>query len=142
MDIKLLNSDDLKYGFIETLSYLSEVKLTLEQAEEILKERKDYLTYIVLDESLIIGTATLFLEKKFIHSGGVVGHIEDVVVRPEYEKKGIGKLLVNTLLIEAEKYGCYKVILNCFENLTPFYEKCGFKQHDIGMRKDVRTNGV
>ena len=37
----------------------------------------------------IIGSTTLLIEQKFIHDGGKVGHIEDVVTRKGYEGFGI-----------------------------------------------------
>ncbi|KFM14170.1 hypothetical protein AAA799O18_00780 [Marine Group I thaumarchaeote SCGC AAA799-O18] len=35
---------------------------------------------------IIIGSTTLFIEQKFIHDSGLVGHIEDVVVRKAYDR--------------------------------------------------------
>ena len=79
------------------------------------------------------------IEQKFIHDGGKVGHIEDVVVRKEYQGKGVGKKIVNALLKYAEKKGCYKTILDCSEDLIPFYESIGFKRHSNSMRFDHRS---
>ena len=84
----------------------------------------------------IIGSATLFIEQKFIHNGGKVGHIEDVVVSKEYEGRGIGFKLVNSLLEKARVMNCYKTILDCKDELIPFYERIGFKQESNQMRID------
>jgi glucosamine-phosphate N-acetyltransferase len=86
----------------------------------------------------IIGTATLILETKFIHNGGCVGHIEDVVVHPDFRGKKVGQQLIHELVREARLAGAYKVILNCTPDNIPFYEKCGFTNNGVvQMRKDL-----
>ena len=37
----------------------------------------------------------------------------------------------------ASSSGCYKVILDCLENIVRFYEKCGFRKYGISMRHDL-----
>ena len=69
-----------------------------------------------------------------IHNGGLVGHIEDVVVRKDCEGTGIGIKLVLSLLDYAKKKQCYKTILDCNDSVKPFYEKIGFKYESNCMR--------
>ena len=38
----------------------------------------------------------------------------------------------------AEGLGCYKCILECKDELVGFYEKLGFRRHDVGMRIDFK----
>ncbi|GKT36090.1 Glucosamine 6-phosphate N-acetyltransferase like protein [Aduncisulcus paluster] len=94
-------------------------------------------TYVAVIEHLpskkIIGSATLFVEKKLIHSCSSCGHIEDVVVDSTYRGKGLGKSLVHHLVGKARLLGCYKVILDCAEKNVKFYEKCGMKQKEKKM---------
>jgi len=45
-------------------------------------------------------------------------------------------MLMNSLLELAKNKNCYKTILDCSDELTPFYEKIGFKRHSNGMRYD------
>ena len=92
--------------------------------------------YVAVDNSEIIGSASILIEQKFIHEGGKVGHIEDVVVRKEFQGKGVGRKIVVALLKYAQKQGCYKTILDCTDELIPFYEKMGFKRHSNSMRFD------
>ena len=73
----------------------------------------------------------------FIHAGGWVGHIEDVAVHRDHQKKGIGAALIRHAVDEARKLGCYKVILSCFEDRVAFYEGLGFRPHDVGLRIDL-----
>ncbi|KAH0571699.1 Glucosamine 6-phosphate N-acetyltransferase [Spironucleus salmonicida] len=78
-------------------------------------------------DNQIIGAATLLVELKLTHGGSRVGHIEEVVVDTRYRRKGIGKMLVQHIIAEAKRLGCYKVILDCGNDVKNFYESCGLK---------------
>lgn len=82
----------------------------------------------------VIGMSTLLVEQKFIHSGGLVGHVEDVVVDSNYREKGVGSALIGKCLQVGKEKGCYKVILECDEDHIGFYEKCGFKKYSCAMK--------
>jgi glucosamine-phosphate N-acetyltransferase len=130
---------DLTEAFLETLASLAEVDLTLDEAAEIFRQRLrcGVHTYIALVSGKVAGTVSLVVEQKFIHHGGRVGHIEDVAVHRDFQKQGIGQALVRHATHEAERFGCYKVILNCFERLVPFYKDLGYQPYDVGMRQDL-----
>lgn len=93
--------------------------------------------YVVEVDGIIAGTATLYVLEKLIHSGGKVGIVEDVAVSEYARGLGLGKLLIDTLVEQAENQNCYKVVLSCSEDNVPFYEKCDFYRHEITMRKDL-----
>jgi glucosamine-phosphate N-acetyltransferase len=142
IDIKIreLEEKDLFNGFLESLDSLRKASdLSPKKAKEIfkkIKSDKNYKIYVAVLDSKVVGTTTLFIEQKFIHDGGKVGHIEDVAVRKEYQGKGIGQKVVKALLEYAKKEGCYKTILDCTDDLISFYEKMGFKRHSNSMRFD------
>ena len=85
----------------------------------------------------IIGCITIFIEQKLIHSGKCVAHIEDLVVDNNYKNQKIGSKLINYCIEIANKNNCYKIILDCNENLLNFYKKINFKQQGICMRFDL-----
>ena len=138
--IREIEEDDLKNGFLETLDFLrSTSDLGKNKANEILKKIKqnpDHIIHVATDGEKIVGSTTLLIEQKFIHDGGLVGHIEDVVVRKDYEGKGIGIKLVTSLLERAKEKNCYKTILDCKDDVKQFYERIGFKRESNGMRYD------
>ena len=140
IEIREIEEDDLERGFLETLDFLRNASsLDKTKAKEILKKIKqnsNHIIHVAIDGKKIVGTTTLFIEQKFIHDGGLVGHIEDVVVRKSYEGQGIGMKLVISLLDVAKQRKCYKTILNCEDSLKPFYEKIGFKKATNEMRYD------
>jgi len=138
--IREIEEDDLKNGFLETLDFLRNTgDLDKNKANEILKKIKqnsNHIIYVAIDNKKIVGSTTLLIEQKFIHDGGLVGHIEDVVVRKDYEGKGIGIKLVTSMLEYAKEKNCYKTILDCKDDVKQFYERIGFKRESNGMRYD------
>jgi glucosamine-phosphate N-acetyltransferase len=139
--IRELQAGDLSRCFNETLASLAEVGLTCEQMNQLMQERirAGVRTYVAWDKDLneVVGTISLLIERKFIHRGGKVGHIEDVAVRRGFRGKGLATTLVRHAVSEARRLGCYKVVLNCFDQLARLYESLGFRRHDIGMRIDL-----
>jgi glucosamine-phosphate N-acetyltransferase len=140
VEVRELKPADLDRGFLEALASLSEVRLSAEEAEGFLEERRTagIRTYVACLGREVAGTASLLVERKFLHRGGLVGHIEDVAVRKGLQRGGIGTALVRHAVEEARRLGCYKVILNCFEDRVGFYTRLGFHEHERGMRLDCR----
>jgi len=85
------------------------------------------------DNNKILGTGTIILEQKLFNQQKYVGHIEDVIIKKEYQGKGYGKILLEKIIDYCKKLNCYKVILNCDKNLEGFYSKCGFINKNIEM---------
>jgi len=52
-----------------------------------IKQNTNHIIHVAIDDNKIIGSTSLLVEQKFIHDGGLVGHIEVVVVRKDYEGK-------------------------------------------------------
>ena len=140
IEIREIRENDLENGFLETLDFLRKVSdLDKNKAKEILekiKQNPNQIIQVAIDDKKIVGCITLLIEQKFIHDGGLVGHIEDVVVRKDYEGKGIGMKLVTSMLEYAKRKNCYKTILDCKDDVKQFYERIGFKHESNGMRYD------
>ena len=129
---------DIEKGFLQSLDNLRIASnLNIEIATDILKKiisNPNHIIHVAEHNGKIVGSTTLLIEQKFIHEGGKVGHIEDVVVSKEFEGRDIGMLLVMSLLTKAQTMNCYKTILDCKNELIPFYQKIGFKQESNQMR--------
>ena len=136
--IREIVESDIENGFLESLDSLRKASdLDKEIGKDILRKiiaNPDHIIYVAEFKGKIVGSTTLLIEQKFIHGGGKVGHIEDVVVSKEFEGKGIGMLLVMSLVTIAKSNNCYKTILDCQDELIPFYERIGFKQESNQMR--------
>jgi glucosamine-phosphate N-acetyltransferase len=142
-EIRELRAADLGNGFLETIANLSDLEgLTVSEARAILRAMELTPLYHVLvavtPDGGVIGATTLLVEQKFIHRGGLVGHIEDVVVRKGYEGRGVGGSLVKKAVATAKELGCYKCILDCKSELVGFYEMLGLSKRDVGMRIDLK----
>ena len=138
--IRKLQKKDLYNGFLLSLDALRKSShIKPKKANMIfnkISKNSHQIIYVAVENSKVVGSASILIEQKFIHEGGKVGHIEDVAVRKEFQGKGIGRQIVVALLKYAEKQGCYKTILDCTDELIPFYENIGFKRHSNSMRFD------
>ncbi|KAF9919361.1 Glucosamine-phosphate N-acetyltransferase-like protein [Lobosporangium transversale] len=147
-------------SFLKTLEVLTTVGNISDEAFQnrfqYLQERNDqYYTIVIEDMNVpatsatsatsstpylvtpgrgkIVAAGTVFVERKFIHELGMVGHIEDIAVSADQQGKKLGLRIIQTLMAIGERVGCYKVILDCSEKNVPFYEKCGFERRGVEM---------
>ena len=138
--IRELKEVDLWNGFLTSLDSLSEASnIDKNKAEKIFEKintNPDYIIAVAEIDGKIVGSTTLLIESKFIHNGGLVGHIEDVVVDKNHQGQKIGEKIMKFLLEISKKRGCYKTILDCTDDVKPFYEKLGFKQVANELRLD------
>ena len=140
--IRELKEEDLWNGFLTSLDSLSEAsnidKNKAEMVFEKINTNPDYIIAVAEIDGKIVGSTTLLIESKFIHNGGLVGHIEDVVVDKNHQGQKIGEKIMKFLLEISKKRGCYKTILDCTDDVKPFYEKLGFKQ----VANELRLNNI
>ncbi len=138
--IRELQKEDLWNGFLTTLDSLRQAsnieKITADTIFDKIKNNPDHTIVVAIIDEKIVGAATLLLESKFIHNGGIIGHIEDVVVDKNYQGQRIGEKITRYLLELAKTKRCYKTILDCADNVKPFYEKIGFKHNANALRFD------
>jgi len=132
--IRLINKTDFKKGYLKLISQLTNEEINCNEDFFInhLKLINNSI-YVIEFDNIIIASVTLIIEKKFIHNFKSVCHIEDVIVHKDYQKKGLGSLLINFCIEFAKKNNCYKTILNCSEKLEKFYSKFNLKKKNIQM---------
>ncbi|CAG8541445.1 8953_t:CDS:2 [Cetraspora pellucida] len=130
--IRPLSSEDYEKGFLNVLSVLTVVG-DISKAQFLAHSHEYFTIVIVSPENRIIGAGTIFIERKFIHNNGLVGHIEDIAVDKNQQGKKLGLRIIQALKYIGAKTGCYKVILDCSEENIPFYKKCGFTQKEYEM---------
>jgi len=117
----LLLSELTVTNYIETSLFVKNVERISEMGAIIVG---------VIDNSLkdieIVASGTIIIEPKIIREGRNVGHIEDIVVSKEMRGKRISQKLLDILKSIAREKNCYKVILDCDENVKNVYIKNGF----------------
>jgi len=140
--IRELRKEDLWNGFLTSLDSLRQTSnIEKNKANEIFDKINSNYDHIIIVAELdgkIVGATTLLIEQKFIHAGGIVGHIEDVVVDNKFQGKKIGEKIIKYVLEYAKNRGCYKTILACTDEIEPFYEKIGFKN----IANELRFNHI
>jgi len=128
--LRNMRLSDKKKGHLELLGQLTECHNLgyLKYCSFYLRLNKRHIVLVIEDVNRckIIASGTLFIERKLIHGGSFVGHIEDIVTDYNARGQGLGKIVVLRLAEYAQGSGCYKVILDCAKSNIPFYEKCGF----------------
>ena len=146
---KLAEDDDAK-GFFEVLDHLSPrpegTAVPHHEFVECLRAMQSAKCVLVAEfEEKIVATVSVFIERKFIHHLGAVGHLEDLVVLPAFRGMGIGRALVRLCLsycFDAASVArlqwpvCYKVILNTKASNVAYYAEQGFRAHETQMRID------
>ncbi|KAF4119908.1 glucosamine-phosphate N-acetyltransferase [Geosmithia morbida] len=139
--LRALRRSDYETGFLDCLRVLTTVGDVSEDAFarqfEAMRSQGGYYIIVIEDPSRestpIVATGALIVERKFIHSLGAVGHIEDIAVARDQQGKKLGLRLIQALDYVAEKAGCYKSILDCSEANEGFYIKCGFRRAGLQM---------
>jgi len=135
--IRALESKDLKNGFKETLYNLCDEEIehlnAIKHFEEI-KEKEDVFVYVAVDDSKVVGTGSLILDRKFINNCGLAGRIEDLSTRKGYENEGVAKSIMSELINLAHSKGCYKITADCSKNLKFFFEDLGFSENGSEMK--------
>ena len=133
--------DIIKNKHLSLLSELSiitelDTNLYLEQVKKIGSMGNIFVSYIdnPLSENFdIIASGTIIIEPKLIRGGKSIGHIEDIVVSEEYRGNGISKNILEMLKKVAREKDCYKVILDCNEEVKKVYNSSGFEEKGIQM---------
>lgn len=110
-----LRRSDFHLGYLDVLRVLTTVgdiseAMWNERYDYLFKRNDEYYMIVICDGTgKIVGTGSLIVERKFIHTLGLVGHIEDIAVAQDQQGKKLGLRIIQTLDYVAEKVGCYKV---------------------------------
>lgn len=147
IEIRELNEDDDKNGFLSILGQLTKVsEVPHEDFKNTLNKIKSspnmHLIIVAADKATkkIVGAGTIIIEKKLLRNLGKIGHIEDIVVDSNLRGKNLGRIIVECLTrIAFEEEGVYKVILDCSDKNVGFYQKLNYKlvQNDMGIYNEV-----
>ncbi|HEU4381586.1 MAG TPA: GNAT family N-acetyltransferase, partial [Hyphomicrobiaceae bacterium] len=80
----------------------------------------------------IVGSYALLVMHNLGHLGAPSAVVEDVVVEPALQGKGVGKQMLRHALAQARERGCYKLALSANmkrDRAHAFYEALGFRRH-------------
>jgi GNAT superfamily N-acetyltransferase len=92
----------------------------------------EYRIYVAKAKDKIIGTFALLVMDNLAHMGAPSAIVEDVVVDPDWQGKGVGKQMMQSAIRRCRETGCYKLALSSNlkrEVAHRFYESLGFRRH-------------
>ena len=125
-----LEESDYHKNYLQLLSHLTQVgNITPVDFSKILgKIQSQIWVFEDSQANKIVASASILLEQKIIHCGGIVAHLEDVVVDEEYRGNQLGQKLIANIVEKARESGAYKIIADCKPELLSFYSKNGFEK--------------
>ena len=133
--------EDIKTQYIKLLAQLTSApdistevfSSNMEQIHKmgcvVIATQGDYST----SDLVIVGSGTAIIEPKIIRGGKSVGHVEDIVVSSDHRGSGIAQVILERLKVYCAESNCYKIILDCDENVQRVYEKSGFAVKGLQM---------
>lgn len=108
---------------------------------EIRKEtRQSAIRFSAIENGEELGAMYLYLIRNDSHKEPYA-LLEDLLVKEEHRKKGIGTALVKEAIAEAKRLGCYKILATSRmerENVHRLYEKLGMRRYGYEFRMDLR----
>ena len=111
-------------------------KRPLQQAEKALENGLFNVSAIC--EGKVVGMGRL------VGDGAMYWYLQEIIVLPEYQGKGIGKSIVNRLIEHIKSTAIpgtkVDVGLTAVKGKEPFYEKLGFTVHSSGMIKRLEID--
>ena len=74
-----------------------------------------------------------------VSNGVTDAYIQDLIVHPNYQKKGVDTELMNQMITYLKEKRIYMISVVYEESLKPFYEKFGFYQMLCGQMETFRS---
>ncbi|MFW5332519.1 GNAT family N-acetyltransferase [Hydrogenophaga sp. ZJX-1] len=114
--------------------------LSLAQAREVFQQFARYPSYrlfVACEPAFpdsVIATYALLVMHNLAHCGAPSAIVEDVVVHPQRQGRGIGRQLMAHAIEQARAAGCYKLALSSNakrQAAHAFYESLGFQRHGL-----------
>jgi GNAT superfamily N-acetyltransferase len=100
----------------------------------------DYTLYVAETAGKVVGSFALLVMDNLGHVGSPSAIVEDVVVAPSAQGRGVGRAMMNFAREKCIEKHCYKLILSSNarrERAHAFYESLGFERHGYSFRLDL-----
>ena len=89
------------------------------------------------DDGKLAGTMVLIIVPNLSHNGLPWAVVENIVIDEGYQRRGIGRLLMDYAIARARGAGCYKIMLSSDKRRGEahrFYRSLGFEASSHGFR--------
>ena len=97
----------------------------------------DYTLYVAEQDGRIVGSFALLIMDNLGHLGAPSAIVEDVVVGPVQQGRGIGRAMMRFAIARCRDKHCYKLMLSSNARRArahAFYEQLGFERHGYSFR--------
>lgn len=104
----------------------------------ILQSRTSYI-YVALEKGHIIGFAS-FSVRNVVRYNKPIAELEELFVKPEARKKGVGRKLLDRVLNKATKLNCYRMYISSHVERKiahKFYKSLGFVNYGYHFKKNL-----
>lgn len=105
----------------------------------------NYRIFVAVDNERVVGTFALLMMDNLGHLGAPSAIVEDVAVDPTMHRRGIGRIMMEYAMREAETAGCYKLMLSSNlkrENAHAFYDSLGFERHGYSFMVSIASRAT
>lgn len=137
-----ISKSNIKTQYLNLLNELTKIEYLDNELFELNLKKIDSMGKIIIgyvgnreEDFEIVGSGTVIIEPKIIRGGKSVAHIEDIVVKSCWRGKKISQSILNELEKYAFSSNCYKIILDCVENVHGVYKSAGFEIKGLQMAK-------
>jgi GNAT superfamily N-acetyltransferase len=118
-------------------------RLSLSDARRLLARfaaYPDYTLYVAELDGEIVGTFALLIMDNLGHLGAPSAIVEDVMVEPAAQGRGIGQAMMEFARQKGLEKRCYKLVLSSNakrERAHKFYEQLGYERYGYCFRLDL-----
>ncbi|WP_257153296.1 GNAT family N-acetyltransferase [Bacillus pseudomycoides] len=114
------------FDLYDSVGWNDYLKLLKEQVHNTLTQSAFVIS--AYDNGQLIATG------RIISDGVINAYLCGLVVHPLFQNRGIGKEIVQKLIVKCQKQNLHLRFLCTKENI-PFYEKLNFEEFGVGMKK-------
>ena len=100
----------------------------------------NHIILVIEENNNLVGTGTLLIEEKMTYGGCKMAHIENILIEENSRGKNYGTSLINYIINISKTKGCYRIDLNCDNNLIMFYEKNNLYKYQNSMSLLIKEN--
>jgi len=137
INIRNIKYNDFYKKYIDLISELSNVESVnfdlFNKYIKIINDNKHHNIYVIEFNNIIVASITILFEQKITRGFKKVAHIEDVVVKKNFRNKGLCRKMIAFCINLSKQNNCYKIILNCNNDLVSVYKKYGFNNKNKEM---------
>jgi ribosomal protein S18 acetylase RimI-like enzyme len=119
--------------------HLEDPLVSADRAEEVWRRIMSDEFRVVFVADLcgqVVGTAEAWVVPNLTRSARPIGIVENVVVRREFRRRGIGRQLIDAVVGHLEFAGCYKAQVVAMDDAAlSFYRSVGFLESSVALKR-------